>query len=168
MSEEHGHDEGMAFVPLNRDELVKLANSASAVNRRAAGEILLARLRAKHPIQRPWIDIMGMLGVAALVIVLAWGVLHLRPVPPASRPSKATCDHVDSKLRMAKGLLQRGRQRDLEDASLLVAAVAPAAGECRADARLSMVLNVAARAARDQALATVDMVLRSPQLGGAE
>lgn len=151
----------MAYQPLTREELTRLINSSHPLHRRAAAEILIQRARADSPLDRPWVGILGMLGVAAMVVLLAAGALRLRPAPARPLP-KEGCAAVDRQLRMAKGMLQRGRPRDVEDAMLIVGAVAPWAGECRGDPRVTNALAIGAVGGRDKALAAVTIVLRSP------
>jgi hypothetical protein len=145
------------YQPLAASELEYLKRSDQRILRRAAAEIRIHRA-GRAP---------GIINLAVMVlVVVALGVMALALARPGREPKTAApigvCSRATEQLRMARTFLQRARPGDVDDALLIVAAIAPTAGYCRDDDAVFHALERAARGGdRARALALVEAVLRS-------
>lgn len=145
------------YQPLADSELEYLKRSDQRILRRAAGEIAMRRAaKAPSPLSLVF-GCVAMLLVGAALLSVAGRSRRVAIAPPA-----AACAHADEQLRMARVYLQRGRPSDVEDAALVLAAVAPWQGVCRDDDAVTHALERAARGGdRVRSLELVEAVLRS-------
>lgn len=146
------------YQPLADSELEYLKRSDQRILRRAAAEIQIRRAARAPSLRDLAVGVMIVVGLGAIALVLRGrGIPSAAPAPPA-----AACAHADEQLRMARVYLQRGRPSDVEDAALVLAAVAPWQGVCRDDDAVTHALERAARGGdRVRSLELVEAVLRS-------
>jgi hypothetical protein len=123
---------------------------------RAVAEIRIRRAAADRSVYG--VVVVGLVVIGAVLCVIAAD--SRRDTKPAA--PIAVCSHATGQLSMARTLLARGRPGDVEDALMIVAAIAPTAGFCRDDDAVKHALERAARGGdRVRSLGLVDAVLRS-------
>lgn len=150
------------FDPLTKHELDYLEHSITPPSRemrkRAVGELRVGRAADR------WGTFLRTLAMVAVALFLGTLALTLRGRPADTDPATpiVVCSHVTEQLRMARTFLARARPGDVEDALLVVGAVAPTAGFCRGDDAVTHALERAARGGdRVRSLEIVETVLRS-------